>query len=129
MADPLLERTCRLIAAFGHVEWGAMDREMQEELLESVADTSEWLDLMAFVDGVTEYRARPESEHVRVLGQALSRAGLGFQDRAWNSLEALARLVEAGPRCDCPHCGPRIAIDEDGCCVSCGADALMITDG
>lgn len=23
----------------------------------------------------------------------------------------------------CPQCGPRVAVDEDGCCASCGADA------
>ena len=24
----------------------------------------------------------------------------------------------------CPDCGPRIAVDEDGCCTMCGADAV-----
>jgi hypothetical protein len=24
---------------------------------------------------------------------------------------------------DCPECGPMVVIDEDGCCVTCGADA------
>jgi hypothetical protein len=24
----------------------------------------------------------------------------------------------------CPQCGPRVAVDEDGCCASCGADAM-----
>ena len=24
----------------------------------------------------------------------------------------------------CPECGPRVAVDEDGCCVSCGAVAM-----
>lgn len=24
---------------------------------------------------------------------------------------------------DCPECGPDVAIDEDGCCRGCGADA------
>lgn len=91
----LLELTCRLIAACRRgSEWGEMDREMKEEMLEGVADTPEWIDLMAFVDEVQEYRARKEDQHIRVLGQALSRSGIGSHDKCWDSLEALARKVE-----------------------------------
>ena len=28
-------------------------------------------------------------------------------------------------RCDCEECGEGIKIDEDGCCVTCGGDAVM----
>jgi hypothetical protein len=24
----------------------------------------------------------------------------------------------------CPECGPNVSIDEDGCCVTCGATAI-----
>jgi hypothetical protein len=30
-------------------------------------------------------------------------------------------------RFDCPTCGEGIAVDEDGCCRTCGADAVAIT--
>lgn len=91
----LLELTCRLITACREgPEWGAMDREMREEWLASVADTPEWIDLMAFVDEVKEYRAHREDYHIRVLGQALCRSGIGWHDRCWDSLETLARKVE-----------------------------------
>lgn len=29
------------------------------------------------------------------------------------------------PRCECPECGPQTHCDEDGCCLTCGADALQ----
>ena len=25
----------------------------------------------------------------------------------------------------CPNCGPRVAVDEDGCCVTCGGDTVI----
>lgn len=27
----------------------------------------------------------------------------------------------------CPTCGPRVAVDEDGCCRTCGADAVAVS--
>lgn len=24
----------------------------------------------------------------------------------------------------CPHCGPDVHVDEDGCCATCGCDAM-----
>lgn len=30
------------------------------------------------------------------------------------------------PHWNCPECGPHVAVDEDGCCSSCGADAVPI---
>jgi hypothetical protein len=32
-------------------------------------------------------------------------------------------------RFDCPACGPGIAVDEDGCCATCGADAVIRSPG
>lgn len=32
-------------------------------------------------------------------------------------------------RFDCAECGQGIAVDEDGCCRSCGADAVVVADG
>lgn len=36
-----------------------------------------------------------------------------------------ARESEHPIRCDCKECGEGIAVDEDGCCVTCGADAIV----
>lgn len=30
------------------------------------------------------------------------------------------------PHWNCPECGPHVAVDEDGCCSTCGADAVPI---
>lgn len=31
---------------------------------------------------------------------------------------------ECGEHAWCPQCGPGVRIDEDGCCATCGADAV-----
>ena len=36
------------------------------------------------------------------------------------------RLRERIPRYDCAECGKAIAVDEDGCCWTCGRDATLI---
>jgi hypothetical protein len=44
-----------------------------------------------------------------------------------------AALQAASPlppnRFDCVECGPAIAVDEDGCCRSCGRDATPVVGG
>ena len=35
-------------------------------------------------------------------------------------IDEVRRLHKALPRC--PECGPAVRMDEDGCCVTCGAD-------
>ena len=30
---------------------------------------------------------------------------------------------------NCPECGPHVAVDEDGCCSTCGADCVGIESG
>lgn len=42
--------------------------------------------------------------------------------RAIRSLPADATEPE---QFNCPTCGPRVAADEDGCCVTCGADCVV----
>lgn len=32
-------------------------------------------------------------------------------------------------RFDCVDCGPGIGIDEDGCCSTCGKDAIVVLNG
>ena len=32
-------------------------------------------------------------------------------------------------RFDCPTCGQGIAVDEDGCCRTCGHDAIVVVNG
>jgi len=57
-----------------------------------------------------------------------------FQLKARQYAEEIDRLTEAlqtamalpPNRFDCPECGPAIAVDEDGCCRTCGADAKPI---
>jgi hypothetical protein len=56
-----------------------------------------------------------------------------FEASARESAADLARLRSLAdqpeppgvsePATWCPQCGPRVAVDEDGCCASCGADA------
>jgi len=35
----------------------------------------------------------------------------------------------AANRFDCPECGRAIGVDEDGCCRTCGQDAVAVRDG
>lgn len=41
--------------------------------------------------------------------------------------ELEARLAQAAPHI-CPDCGPFARVDEDGCCVVCGADTYFESD-
>jgi hypothetical protein len=47
-----------------------------------------------------------------------------------NAVDALPPEPEVKPnRFDCPTCGQGIAVDDEVCCRSCGADATPIVDG
>jgi len=32
-------------------------------------------------------------------------------------------------RFDCPDCGQEVGVDEDGCCRTCGVDAIVVKNG
>jgi hypothetical protein len=40
--------------------------------------------------------------------------------------DRLKAALQRANRFDCPECGCGIAVDEDGCCRSCGADATPV---
>lgn len=37
-------------------------------------------------------------------------------------------LHAANQEADCPECGPQDRVDEDGCCLMCGRDAMVYPD-
>ena len=43
--------------------------------------------------------------------------------------DRLREVVRTLKPWDCPDCGPMIRIDEDGCCATCGRDAVLGGDG
>jgi hypothetical protein len=45
-------------------------------------------------------------------------------DNANATAQRLRRMVRAFCPMDCPDCGPYVLVDEDGCCVTCGSDAI-----
>lgn len=47
----------------------------------------------------------------------------------WKASSALATQTyeQTRPRSfSCPTCGPRVAVDDDGCCRTCGADTTVV---
>lgn len=63
-------------------------------------------------DGITLARLSAEADEATIVAQR-------------EELETL-RASRRPPRFDCETCGPGIAVDEDGCCLSCGADASVV---
>lgn len=64
------------------------------------------------------------------------RAGqaLGYREGRRDEKAGLLRLARArmtpqrpGSYYTCPACGPRVVVDEDGCCRGCGADATTVS--
>lgn len=52
------------------------------------------------------------------------------QQTLFDIAETLERLASPKPdRFDCPECGPCVGVDEDGCCTTCGADAVVVLAG
>lgn len=73
-------------------------------------------------------RLREALEEARaLLGRAWSSAGDEEHDYLSRAIDVLdAALSETDCYFECPECGPRISVDEDGCCVSCGRDAVEV---
>jgi len=76
-------------------------------------------------DAAQQQVAQLEAERDQALGYYEASA-----EEARVAIHQLAKLAEAFERaCPvawiCPECGPFIKVDEDGCCASCGADAVV----
>lgn len=54
-------------------------------------------------------------------------AAIARAEAAEKRVAELRRMIEGSnaPRFDCDECGPLVAVDEDGCCVTCGGDAQL----
>ena len=49
----------------------------------------------------------------------------GHVSRERKKVKGLQAKLDRVAPCVCPECGPNVAVDEDGCCVTCGADAAV----
>lgn len=72
-------------------------------------------------EGGDEMKGERELDAYKVMQQLRYRVTVleqEFADFAWRLDEALHR-----PKTLCVECGPNVSIDEDGCCIACGATA------
>lgn len=42
--------------------------------------------------------------------------------------ERLKKLLAKAAPWTCPECGPHVMVDEEGCCATCGADAVLVAE-
>lgn len=67
--------------------------------------------------GTDKVKIRIDDPETRAIWETAQRAKAEVASwPAWKRGEGIATW--------CPQCGPRVAIDEDGCCASCGATAV-----
>lgn len=91
------------------------------------------------VEDALTHSARAEEDTLHETGLALVDAWEAFANRPQDLFPAHAKAMEEkhGPCVDpsphaeqgscCPEHGPDVSVDEDGCCVSCGMDAMWFT--
>ncbi len=79
---------------------------------------------------ISQTDAEAEIAAIRAEYPDLTRSDFSIQVHRVRRLAASASSSTARPnRFDCSTCGPAIAVDEDGCCRTCGRDAKTVISG